>query len=156
MTTMTAFPMDYDPTPVPYAPEVPEDSKLTPKQIEGPWTRFGDNLNGRDNLIPGVYFVYIQGAKNEAVERFKEMFDMDPTLKAPNPFDDQSTDLFNNFCIFSDTDLYQITAVERGCRYEKDLKQYVEGRISLKTERIPLELFVKRDDIRVIFKKEIQ
>lgn len=116
-----------------------------------PWTRFMDMHSG-GGLKEAQQYIYIEAPEEEAKSVFYAIF-------GHNPERVTCTCCGQDYSIRQDVDLAQSTAFDRNCHYDNTEHKYVERegdspwakRGGLTT----LEDYLQRDDVRVIYAKDI-
>ena len=111
------------------------------------WFKFNDMHTG--GFTKTDYdVIYIQAnTETDAINVFKSKFQIEP-------YDIACDCCGYDFAISEENSLQQMTAYERGCEYSKDLSEYIEIQGSQYRDYIPLDDYVKRNDVLVLYKVE--
>jgi hypothetical protein len=111
------------------------------------WFSFHD-MNGGGFTKTDYSRIYIQADTiDDAVKNFTQTFNV-------NPYDTTCDCCGPDFSIDDDKDLVSVTAYDRGCLYDDNIKSYVDQpdtRYSFK-KYLTIDDYVKKDDICVIYK----
>ena len=114
-----------------------------------PFTHFHDMHSGGGCKEKWGH-IYIEASENDAVKIFYAMFDH-------NPHRVSCTCCGADYSLSEEKTLREVTAFERGCDYDEKKKKYVEKPSKRKfawNKYMTLAKFKKREDIRIITKKE--
>ena len=107
------------------------------------WFQFHDMYTG--GFTKTEYkMIYIQAkTEHDAINFFQSKFDT-------HPYDSACSCCGSDFSINESDCLYQLTAYERGCKYDNDAKQYIESQDSDYRTYSSLDEYVNRQDILVV------
>lgn len=117
-------------------------NELVHKDYSGKWTHYWDMHSGGGTKFEPFEHIYVQGEESDLFEE----------VTGRSPYNVSCECCGEDYSVTTSEDLVQATAYQRNCRYEKDLRGYVEESGYGWREYVPIETYIQQEDVLLIFK----